>query len=59
MSTLAWIIGSSLLMSVIALVGSVSLLLKKSTLDRLILPLISFYSWITDIVIKGYVAINC
>jgi zinc and cadmium transporter len=41
MSTLAWIIGSSLLMSAIALVGSVTLLLKKSTLDRLILPLVS------------------
>ena len=42
MSPLAWIVGSSLLMSVIALVGSVTLLLKKSTLDRLILPLVSF-----------------
>jgi len=42
MSTLAWIISSSLLMSAIALVGSVTLLLKKSTLDRLILPLVSF-----------------
>ena len=42
MSTLAWIIGSRLLMSVIALVGSVTLLLKKSTLDRLISPLVSF-----------------
>lgn len=42
MSPLAWIIGSSLLMSAIALVGSVTLLLKKSTLDRLILPIVSF-----------------
>lgn len=42
MSTLAWVIGSSLLMSAIAMVGSVTLLLKKSTLDRLILPLVSF-----------------
>ncbi len=41
MSTLAWIISSSLLMSVIALVGSVTLLLEKSTLDRIILPLVS------------------
>ena len=39
---LMWIIGSSLMMSTIALVGSVTLLLKKSTLDRLILPLVSF-----------------
>ncbi len=42
MSTLAWIIGSSLLMSAIALVGSVTLLLKPSTLERIILPLVSF-----------------
>jgi len=42
MSPLTWIIGSSLLMSTIALVGSVTLLLKKSTLDRIILPLVSF-----------------
>lgn len=42
MSTLAWIIGSSLLMSAIAMVGSVTLLLEKSTLDRLTLPLVSF-----------------
>jgi len=41
MNTLAWIIGSSLLMSAIALVGSVTLLLDKSTLDRLILPLVA------------------
>ncbi|MGB5309040.1 MAG: ZIP family metal transporter [Arenicellales bacterium] len=42
MSTLAWIIGSSLLMSVIALVGSVTLILKESTLQQIILPLVAF-----------------
>ena len=42
MSTLAWIIGSSLLMSVIALVGSVTLILKEETLQRIILPLVAF-----------------
>lgn len=42
MSTLAWIIGGGLLMSAIAMVGSVTLLMKPSTLDRLLLPLVSF-----------------
>jgi len=42
MSTLAWIIGSSLLMSAIALVGSVTLILKEETLQRIILPLVAF-----------------
>jgi zinc and cadmium transporter len=42
MTTLAWIIGSSLLMSAIALVGSVTLILKPETLERLLLPLVSF-----------------
>ena len=42
MTTLTWIILSSLLMSAIALVGSVTLILKPETLDRLILPLVSF-----------------
>ncbi len=42
MSTLAWIVGSSLLMSAIALVGSVTLFLKEETLQRIILPLIAF-----------------
>ena len=42
MTTLAWIIGSSLLMSVIALVGSVTLILKAETLRGLLLPLVSF-----------------
>ena len=42
MSTLTWIIGSSLLMSAIAMVGSVTLILKDSTLQRIILPLVAF-----------------
>lgn len=42
METLAWIIGSGVLMSALALVGSVSLLLKKGTIDHLILPLVAF-----------------
>jgi len=42
METLIWIIGSSLLMSVIALVGSVTLILKEETLDKIILPLVAF-----------------
>jgi zinc and cadmium transporter len=42
MNSLAWIVGSSLLMSAIALVGSVTLLLKEETLQRIILPLVSF-----------------
>lgn len=42
MSTLAWIVGSGLMMSAIALVGSVTLLLQEKTLQRIILPLIAF-----------------
>jgi len=42
MDTLYWIIGSSLLMSAIAMVGSVTLLIKASTLQRLLLPLVAF-----------------
>ena len=42
MTTLTWIIGSSLLMSAIALVGSITLILKAETLGRLLLPLVSF-----------------
>ncbi|WP_339771580.1 ZIP family metal transporter [uncultured Paraglaciecola sp.] len=42
MTTLAWIIVSSLLMSSIALVGSVTLLLKPSTLKKLLIPLVAF-----------------
>jgi zinc and cadmium transporter len=42
MSTLAWIVTSGLLMSAIALVGSVTLVLKESTLQRILLPLVGF-----------------
>ena len=42
MSTLTWIVGSGVLMSAIALVGSVTLLMKESTLDRVVLPLVAF-----------------
>jgi zinc and cadmium transporter len=40
--TLWWIIGSGLAMSAIALVGSVVLVLKDETLNRLLLPLVAF-----------------
>ncbi len=42
MSTLAWIIVGGVLMSAIAMVGSVTLLLKPATLDRFLLPLVAF-----------------
>ena len=42
MNTLAWIVGSSLLMSAIALVGSITLILKEETLQRILLPLVAF-----------------
>ncbi|MEE4146520.1 MAG: ZIP family metal transporter [Halieaceae bacterium] len=42
MSVLGWIIASGLLMSAIALVGSISLLLSAKTLDRLLLPMVAF-----------------
>lgn len=42
MSTLAWIVGSGLLMSAIALVGSVALVLSESTLKKIVLPLVAF-----------------
>jgi len=42
MDTLYWIIGSSLLMSAIAMVGSITLLLKPTTLQRILLPLVAF-----------------
>jgi len=40
--SLLWIVGSSLLMSAIALVGSVTLVLGEQTLKRLLLPLVAF-----------------
>lgn len=42
MTTLLWITISGLLMSAIALVGSVTLVLKESTLQRILLPLVAF-----------------
>lgn len=42
MSTLGWIVSSSLLMSLIALVGSVTLILKEETLQKITLPLVAF-----------------
>ncbi len=41
MKTLWWILGSGFLMSAIALVGAFTLLLRKETFDRLILPLVA------------------
>ncbi|NIJ14269.1 zinc and cadmium transporter [Saccharomonospora amisosensis] len=41
MSTLAWIIVSGLLMSAIALTGSLTLLLPPKTFNRLVLPLVA------------------
>jgi zinc and cadmium transporter len=42
MTSFWWILFSGLLMSVIALVGSVTLVLRESTLQRILLPLVSF-----------------
>jgi zinc and cadmium transporter len=42
MKQFGWILGSSLLMSAIALVGSLTLLLRPETLKRLLLPLVAF-----------------
>jgi zinc and cadmium transporter len=42
MSTLAWIVASSVLMSLIALVGSVTLILSEQTLQKALLPLVAF-----------------
>lgn len=42
MTTLAWIISSSILMSSIALIGSVTLLMTPSTLKKILLPLVAF-----------------
>lgn len=42
MSTLGWIVTGGVLMSAIALIGSVTLLMKKSTLDRIVMPLVAF-----------------
>ena len=42
MGPLAWIICSSAMMSVIALVGAVTIPLSERSRDRLILPLVAF-----------------
>jgi zinc and cadmium transporter len=42
LTTFLWILLGGVLMSVIALVGSVTLVLRESTLDRLLLPLVAF-----------------
>jgi zinc and cadmium transporter len=42
MSALTWIVLGGVLMSVIAMVGSITLLLKPETLDRLLMPLVAF-----------------
>lgn len=42
MSELSWIIVSGLLMSAIALTGSLTLLLQKETLHKLMIPLVAF-----------------
>jgi zinc and cadmium transporter len=42
MTTFSWILLSGLLMSAIALVGSLTLLLRPTTLDRLVMPLVAF-----------------
>ena len=42
MSLFAWIAVSGVLMSAIALVGSVTLLLERRTLERILLPLVAF-----------------
>jgi zinc and cadmium transporter len=41
-NTLGWILVGGILMSAIAMVGSITLLLKPATLDRLLLPLVAF-----------------
>ena len=42
MTTFSWIFLSGLLMSAIALVGSLTLLLRPTTLDRVVMPLVAF-----------------
>ncbi len=42
MEALAWIVGSSLLMSAIALIGSLTLVIPEKLLQRLMLPLVAF-----------------
>lgn len=42
METLVWIVSSSIIMSAIALVGSVTLLISESTLNKILPPLVAF-----------------
>ena len=42
MTALAWIVLTGFGMSAIALVGSLTLLMKKATLDRIVMPLVPF-----------------
>lgn len=42
METFWWILAGGVVMSAIALVGSVTLLLREATLDRIVMPLVSF-----------------
>jgi zinc and cadmium transporter len=42
MTALAWIVLTGFAMSAIALMGSITLLLKKAVLDRIIMPLVAF-----------------
>ena len=42
MTTLLWIIAGGIVMSAIALVGSLTLLLKEETLHKIVLPLVAF-----------------
>jgi zinc and cadmium transporter len=42
MNALTWIVVTGLAMSAIALVGSITLLMKRATLDRIIMPLVAF-----------------
>jgi hypothetical protein len=42
MTTLAWILVSSIAMSAIALVGVISVVLSQDQLQRLLLPLVAF-----------------
>jgi zinc and cadmium transporter len=41
MTTFLWILGSGVLMSVIALVGSATLLLSERSLQKVLLPLVA------------------
>jgi zinc and cadmium transporter len=42
MSTLGYILGSGILMSLLALVGSATVLLGRETLERIVKPLVTF-----------------